>query len=108
MIRYLTIISAALIALGQIQPTKATPITFTGAELFADPDYSPRSGTPSLIGDSLRIRTNGIFNFVSFLSLDRFIVDPTNFNFTINLTRLASSSSDSTEYSPFIYLSDGF
>lgn len=101
--RYFLIVFAVL---ALIPSARAVPITFTGAELASLPGASFPTGGQMVIGDDLRIDATEGFTALYRLDLDEFIIDRSDFGFSLEFTRL-NSDSGLNEQEFFIGFFDG-
>lgn len=69
----------------------AAPISYTGAEFASLSGISFRTGTQTIVGDSLRIESTALNSVVARLLLDQFMVDVADFVVQIGITRLLHS-----------------
>lgn len=101
--RSLVLISAILASTAS---ASATPISFTGAELAGFQGITFPTGTPTVIGNSLRIDATATNSVLASIPLSQFTVDPSDFEIQLNLTRLlADSGFRDQDFN--VYLSDG-
>jgi len=88
-------------------PAAAAPISFTGSELLNLTGIRFPSSITSLAGDSLRLNNTRRFGIIAELPLDQFLIDPSQFEVQVDITKLRRDDGLSDQ-ELYIYLSDGF